>query len=36
MSGLKIVNGEIEVVGAMNGYSDVISADKIIITKSNN
>ena len=36
MAGLKIVNGEIEVVGAMNGYGDGISADKIIITKSNN
>lgn len=36
MAGLKIINGEIEVVGAMNGYGNVISADKIIITKSNN
>lgn len=35
MAGLKIVNGEIEVVGAMNGYGNGISADKIIIIKSN-
>ena len=35
MAGLKIVNGEIKVVGAMNGYGNGISADKIIIIKSN-
>ena len=34
MAGLRIVNGEIKVVGAINGYGDGISADKIIITKS--
>ena len=35
MAGLKIINGEIEVVGAMNGYGNGISTDEIRITKSN-
>ena len=35
MAGLKIVNSEIEVVGAMNGYGNGISTDEIRITKSN-
>lgn len=36
MAGLKIVNGKIEVIGAINGWGDGISADLIKITKSNN
>ena len=35
MAGLKIINGEIEVVGAINGYGNGISTDEIIITKFN-
>ena len=35
MVGLKIINGEIEVVGAINGYGNGISTDEIRITKSN-
>ena len=35
MAGLKIVNGEIKVVGAINGYGDYISDDLITITNSN-
>lgn len=35
MAGLKIINGEIEVVGAINGYGNGISTDEIRITKYN-